>query len=332
MYVLVGWVGSISSKSRTSRFQGGGYDYLCFELQSRCVARSRGRQRAPCQRATARAPWLMTGGTASSGKPEPSDEREGKSSSEPPAPKYRAEELLAWLESADPTTRLRAVLACRHLTAVEAAPVLEKAVRINEPEVQNRSFAALALGYLPNERSYELLSGILRNDISGEVRSSAAAALGYLGERRAVPELRIALLEDFHWSTRISAAVSLGLLQDERAFDALVDGLRLARRYRREEGNALKRACLGSLGELGMPQAVSHLVFYAQERDFLTRQVLAEALGRLLHRTRRLEADRMTQRQLQLARECLEYLARDDHENVRRAAQLALANLSVVSD
>jgi HEAT repeat protein len=203
---------------------------------------------------------------------------------------------------------------------------------MNDPEVQNRSFAAIALGYLPNSRSYELLSGLLRNDAAGEVRSSAAAALGYLGERRALPELRLALLEDIHWSTRVSAAVSLGLLHDERAFDVLVDGLRLARRYQGEEGQALKRACLGSLGELGMPQAISHLVFYAQERDFLTRQILAEALGRLLHRARRLEGDRATQRQLTLARECLEYLARDDHGNVRRAAQLALANLSLVSE
>ncbi|KAK4530968.1 hypothetical protein CCYA_CCYA06G1825 [Cyanidiococcus yangmingshanensis] len=265
-----------------------------------------------------------------SGTPTPSDDTGGNPGGASQSPKYRVEELLAWLNSPDPTTRLRAVIACRQLSADEAAPVLERAIRMNDPEIQNRSFAAIALGYLPNKRSYELLSGLLRNDTAGEVRSSAAAALGYLGERRALPELRLALLEDIHWSTRVSAAVSLGLLQDERAFDVLVDGLRLSRRYKGEEGNALKRACLGSLGELGMPQAVSHLVFYAQEHDFLTRQVLAEALGRLLHRARRLDNDRTTQRQLTLARECLEYLARDDHANVRRAAQMALANLSLV--
>eukprot|EP00166_Cyanidium_caldarium_P002514 ctg_2440.g378 len=148
------------------------------------------------------------------------------------------------------------------------------------------------------------------------VRASAAAGLGYLGDARALPELRLALLEDHHWSTRISAAVALGMLRDQRAVDVLMDGLRGAFTRSAAEKEALQRACIGSLGELGATAAMPQLLPFAQARDFLTRQVLAEALGALMPSCNTPD----TAAYRQAAEKCLQHLAQDAHTNVRDAA------------
>ncbi|KAK4535852.1 hypothetical protein CDCA_CDCA06G1877 [Cyanidium caldarium] len=213
---------------------------------------------------------------------------------------------------------------CRRTTHEQAAPVLIAAATRFEPEVQNRSFTAIALGNMPNARSYELLSTMLRTDDAGEVRASAAAGLGYLGDARALPELRLALLEDHHWSTRISAAVALGMLRDQRAVDVLMDGLRGAFTRSAAEKEALQRACIGSLGELGATAAMPQLLPFAQARDFLTRQVLAEALGALMPSCNTPD----TAAYRQAAEKCLQHLAQDAHTNVRDAAQIAWRRLA----
>lgn len=271
--------------------------------------------------------------------------------------------------------------------------MLIKAGDAAEPEMQNRAFCAVALGYKPNHRSYDMLSRMLRSDASGEVRANAAAGLGYLGDARAVPQLVVALRAETHWSCRTSAAVSLGMLYavegvgaDERrarpgdegggaaatttttaaaaagvmssleahreqVFDALVQNLSSATPHATTTTTAqgadvsntsgelsVMRACMGALGQMGDARAIAHMLQYASSEDFITRQVLAEALGELLagratavisgncHNGGGDEeaAEKRVEDMVERARQCLRFLEKDDHRNVRAAAELAL--------
>lgn len=185
----------------------------------------------------------------------------------------------------DATVRLRAVLGCRNLSPERAAPILTKVFDSGENELQNRSFAALFLGYKPNARSFELLTGLVESDKeTDEVRANAVAALGYLGDSNAVP-LCLSLLRnpDTHWSTRSSSADAIGIIVERNpqigslVFDDLLAVLREAK----STEPALVVACIGALGEVRDPRCVIDIASYLDAADFTVAQCACEALGKI---------------------------------------------------
>lgn len=225
--------------------------------------------------------------------------------------KEQFEKILEEVQSKDALTRLHALAKISVLEPGESADVLRRIIRSNEPEVQLRALAVLAVGYLRCDGALELLEGVLSVDPSEEVRADALAALGELGDARAVPVLVRALYEEPHWMCQLQAATSLGLVGrgDDRAYEALVKGLDMDPRPLLRN---MHRACMLALSLLGDVRCVPRLLESASSPNWITRQMLAEALGNL---------------DCEQSVSALRYLQRDAHPNVREWAALSLRKL-----
>lgn len=235
-----------------------------------------------------------------------------------PVPQASVEQWLQDVEDRDATVRLRAILACKDLSSERAAPILVKVFDQDEREIQNRSFAALFLGYKPNPRSFEILVGLVESEKEAdEVRANAVAAFGYLRDPRAIP-LCLSLLRDTdtHWSTRSSSADALGMIAETNRqiapliYDDLVSTLRSVK----PTDIALIPACIGALGEVGDPRGVLDVADYLDAEDFTVGQCACEALGKLPSEETEKILTRFVER-------------KDGHVNVLWAAEIALKSV-----
>jgi HEAT repeat protein len=75
----------------------------------------------------------------------------------------------------------------------------------------------------------------------------------------------------------------------------------------------LQQAAIAALGEIGAINSVDKILTFAQAEDWLVRQRLAEALGKL---------------DTPKSRSALNYLAKDAHAQVSQAARLSLEALT----
>lgn len=208
------------------------------------------------------------------------------------------------LESPQLKDRLLALVALREVAPADAFPLLKKA--LNDESLQIRSMAVFGLGVKPTPEGLPLLVHLLQHDPDYGIRADAAGALGYLGDERAVEPLIHALYEDTEWLVRFSAAVSLGNLGDSRAYDVLMQALAAPE-------PVIQQAVIAALGEIGAVAAVEKLLTFVQSEDWLVRQRLAEALGNLPSPK---------------TKAALQYLAKDNHPQVRAAANYSLSRLA----
>ncbi len=208
------------------------------------------------------------------------------------------------LESASTRDRMLALASLQHVAPNDAVPLIKKV--LDDENLQIRSMAVFALGIKPTEECYPLLVNILTSDPDYGIRAGAAGALGYLEDPRAFEPLNRAFLEDTDWLVRFSAAVALGNLKDPRAYDVLIQALGSAE-------VVIQQAAIAALGEIGAVDAVDSILTFAQSDDWLVRQRLAEALGRM-----------PTAKSLS----ALRHLEKDSNLTVSAAATYAIQQLS----
>ncbi len=218
-------------------------------------------------------------------------------------PDPRLTEISAKLDSPNLGDRMVALASLRDFAAVDVVPLIKKV--LDDPVLQVRSMAVFALGVKPTDECYPILVNILENDPDYGLRADAAGALGYLGDRRAFEPLSRAFYEDTQWLVRFSAAVSLGNIKDPRAEQLLTKALD-------SEEVVIQQAAISALGEIKAIDSVANILRFAQSKDWLVRQRLAEALGNL-----------DTEKSLS----ALKYLAKDVHPQVSEAAMISLQRL-----
>ena len=214
------------------------------------------------------------------------------------------EQISQQLESDSTRDRMVALASLRRVSPSDAVPLIKKV--LNDKNLQIRSMAIFALGIKPTEECYPLLVDILASDPDYSIRAGAAGALGYLEDPRALEPLNRAFLEDTDWLVRFSAAVSLGNLKDPRAYAVLVEALD-------SKEVVIQQAAIAALGEIGAVDAVERVLTFAQSKDWLVRQRLAEALGRM-----------PTAKSLS----ALRYMAKDSHPSVSAAATFSIQQLA----
>jgi HEAT repeat protein len=118
-----------------------------------------------------------------------------------------------------------------------------------------------------------------------------------------------AFYEDTEWLVRFSAAVSLGNLKDIRAQQVLLQALN-------SPETIIKQAAIAALGEIKALDSLEWLLPFVSSEDWLIRQRLAEALGNLPG---------------EKSQSALRFLAKDDHPQVRSAAEISLQRLAGTS-
>lgn len=212
--------------------------------------------------------------------------------------------VAAQLESADARDRLLALVSLRDVPAQDAVPLIKKVLK--DDHMPLRSMAVFSLGIKQTEECYGILIDILQNEPDYAIRADAAGALGYLNDPRAFEPLVRSFLEETDWLVRFSAAVSLGNLGNPQAFQVLMKALD-------SPEVVLQQAAIAALGEIGAIDSVDKILTFAQAEDWLIRQRLAEALGKL---------------DTPKSRSALNYLAKDTNPQVSQAAQFSLMTLT----
>jgi len=207
------------------------------------------------------------------------------------------------LASSSQRDRMVALTQLREVEPEKAVPLI-KTVLYDE-RLQIRSMAVFALGIKPTAESFPLLLDFLEDEDYG-IRADAAGALGYLQDPRAFEPLVRLFYEDTHWLVRFSAAVSLGNLQNPEAKAVLQEALN-------SEEVVLQQAAIAALGEIKSLDSLDQMLRFIQSEDWLLRQRLAEALGNLPS-AKSISA--------------LNYLKKDSHPQVSKAANISLQNLS----
>ncbi|MEB3212640.1 MAG: HEAT repeat domain-containing protein [Leptolyngbyaceae bacterium] len=214
------------------------------------------------------------------------------------------EHISQQLESERTGDRMVALAMLKDASPQDAVPLIKKV--LNDDNLQIRSMAVFALGLKATDECYPLLVDILSSDADYSIRAGAAGALGYLEDPRALEPLNRAFLEDTDWLVQFSAAVALGNLKDPRAYDVLINALD-------SEEVVIQQAAIAALGEIGAVDAVDRVLEFAQAEDWLLRQRLAEALGRM-----------PTKKSLS----ALRYMEKDKHPTVSAAATYSIQQLA----
>lgn len=213
------------------------------------------------------------------------------------------EQLSQQLESLNQRDRMVALAQLRDVEPEQAVPLIKKV--LNDKSLQIRSMAVFALGVKPTAECFGLLLDLLKDDDYG-IRADAAGAMGYLQDQRAFEPLVRLFYEDTSWLVRFSAAVSLGNLQNPRAKEVLLEALK-------SEEVVLQQAAIAALGEIKSIDAIEPMLNFVQSEDWLVRQRLAEALGNL-------PSDQSIS--------ALQYLQKDSHPQVSKAATISLDKLA----
>jgi HEAT repeat protein len=209
----------------------------------------------------------------------------------------------AQLESVDARDRLLALVSLRDVPAHDAVPLIKKVLK--DEHMPLRSMAVFSLGIKQTDECYDILIDILHNEPDYGIRAEAAGALGYLNDPRAFEPLVRSFLEETDWLIRFSAAVSLGNLGNPQAVNVLMKALD-------SPEVVLQQAAIAALGEIGAIDSVDKILTFAQADDWLIRQRLAEALGKL---------------DTPKSRSALNYLTKDANSQVSQTAHLSLETL-----
>jgi HEAT repeat protein len=217
------------------------------------------------------------------------------------------EEISTQLDSPNTKDRLLALTSLKEIAPEDAVPLIKKV--LYDEIITVRSMAIFALGVKGTAESYPLLVDLLGGDEDYGIRADAAGALGYLRDIRAFEPLVRSFYEDTSWLVRFSAAVSLGNLQDIRAKQVLLEAL--------DSGETLLiQAAIAALGEIKATETIDRILNFADDRDWLIRQRLAEALGNFSN---------------EKSISALKFLAKDTHSQVSNAAIVSLQDLEAIA-
>lgn len=240
------------------------------------------------------------------------------SAEEPATP----ESVKALLSSSTKLEQQRGLLLVRQLPPEAALELLLLSVRTSNNDFI-RATAAVAIGELDlsdtnlSSKASATLAELLATADDYSVRSAAAAGMGYATSvpeniRTAMVEaLSRALLEDSDWQVHFSCLVSLGTLGDKRALPALLPWLQ-------RKNDLLVQATVGALGDIGDAAAVPDLLAVLGASDMMTRQRLAQTLGRIT-----------TPSPEPAIIDALRTLSKDQSFIVREAAVFALESIGV---
>ena len=145
---------------------------------------------------------------------------------------------------------------------------------LRSPNTRKRASVAYILGEIQEERSLDLLVGLL-NDISPTVRNRAVLSIGKIGSARVISQLVDAFLhEDENHIRDAIVKISLELNQDL----ALA---RLTEKFTNEENPRIRAMIIKSLGRAANQKAVVLLAKALRDTDPRVRANAVESLGQL---------------------------------------------------
>ncbi len=115
-------------------------------------------------------------------------------------------QIQAFLESADPQCRMKAMVELRKHEPDVVVPLLKQ--RMYDKEFVIRSFVAMGLGYKQTPEGFEALLTLIETDRDPNVVAEAANSLEKYGDR-AVPHLVKLFEQNTHWLVRQSIFAAL---------------------------------------------------------------------------------------------------------------------------
>ncbi len=172
------------------------------------------------------------------------------------------------------TVRWRAVIALGNIGDVQTIPFLLPFLKDKDEEV--RSAACTSIGKFRDPSTFDEITNVLLDDPKIEVRRSAAIALGETKHPAAIPFLMEALRDSYWWFEREQAAADL-LNAIEKMGPAVVEPLIEA--LGDKEGTVRKFAAT-VLGNLGDPRAMDELGMALYDLHHEVGETAAEALAK----------------------------------------------------
>jgi HEAT repeat protein len=172
------------------------------------------------------------------------------------------------------TVRSRAALALGNIGDAKVIPNLLVSLKDSESEV--RSAACIALGKFRDPFTFDDIANILLDDPKIEVRQSAALALGDTKHAAAIPFLMEALRDSFWWFEREQAAADL-LSAIEKMGTAVVEPL--MQLLKDKEGTVRKYAAT-VLGNIHDPRAIEELAMLQYDLHHEVGKAAADALAK----------------------------------------------------
>ena len=172
------------------------------------------------------------------------------------------------------TVRWRAVIALGNIGDVQTIPFLLPFLKDKDEEV--RSAACTSIGKFRDPSTFDEITNVLLDDPKIEVRRSAAIALGETKHPAAIPFLMEALRDSYWWFEREQAAADL-LNAIEKMGPAAVEPLIEA--LGDKEGTVRKFAAT-VLGNLGDPRAMEELGMALYDLYHEVGETAAEALAK----------------------------------------------------
>ncbi|MGK7934216.1 MAG: HEAT repeat domain-containing protein [Xenococcaceae cyanobacterium] len=156
-------------------------------------------------------------------------------------------QIKAYLDSANPQERMKAITELRHYEPSLVVPLLKR--RMYDREFIIRSFVATGLGYKRTNEGFELLLNLIEHDKDYNVRAEAANSLAKYGEQ-SVPHLVKLFQEDSNWLIRQSIFAAIELTNyPEILLDLSILGLQ-------GDDPVVKMTAIANLGKLAnTPQA-----------------------------------------------------------------------------
>ncbi len=145
---------------------------------------------------------------------------------------------------------------------------------LRSPNTRKRASVAYILGEIQEDRSLELLTGLL-SDISPTVRNRSVLSLGKIGSPRILPQLIDAFFNEDEINIRETIILTVIKINPEAAVNQLSD------RFNREENPRLRSILVKCLGKAENPATLSLLTKALRDPDGRVRANAVESLGQL---------------------------------------------------
>ena len=176
---------------------------------------------------------------------------------------------------------------------------------LRSPNTRKRASVAYILGEIQEDRSLELLVGLL-SDISPTVRNRAVLSLGKIGSSRVIPQLIDAFFNEDELNIRETIVLTTIKINKDQAISQFSD------KFLREENSRLRSILVKCLGKAENPCTLPLLSKALRDSDGRVRANAVESIGQL--------------RDPQLS-ELLIPMLNDSHNRVRSNAATALWKL-----
>ena len=185
------------------------------------------------------------------------------------------EQIKNALNDSNPQLRMRGIRELRNYEADVATPLLLN--HLDDKEFLVRSFVAMALRRQENDRAFEALLEMIKNDKDPNVRAEAANSLSYYGDR-AIAHLRQTYEADDHWLVRRSIIAAMADL------DSPQELLEICEIGISGEDQPVMESCISCLGLLAnteqQPAALKLLLSLADDESWRIRLQVAKSLSK----------------------------------------------------